>query len=610
MNPDEIERTVRNREKFLEDLIRGKVLAPIVDNSEVKFIIARRWNSWYPSYFKTLGGCYVIQTRDNEHIKGNIDENAGTIVIDPGFGFMNELWEKYNIEPHDIRKIIVTHFHPDHMAGLIEFLTLTNESKHPCDIYLNRTSYNFFKTFQGKYNKIIQLNGGQHVNLSKYKYEKGTLSYNENIKMKAIKVHHSEIGNVHQSLGLIFDIDVEGTSWKIGILGDTDGSDCYLDEYINNFRGVDILVLHLGTFSDKHYGEGDKHLYKTGLFKLIDKIISDAEFNKGLKLLILSEFGLEMADYAEIADLMQGFLGSVGSTVNILFMKYFNSDKDLIFPKTLIANRILEIFDFYIKNDFATLYLGELYYSNLFSIISFNPKGFLDNKSNIKKTLKLTKIAKSHIKRYSDLIDWGDPYVSSLSNMMNEYIKQIFEYSFDENDKILNELKAYSEKCFKEIRDKYIKNKSYKFDVDFVKLDSMKKLIASLMVIDDAIIEIAFKADFETVIYFNLIFYLLLYKKITQMVDYLKKFKVEKLDEPEIIKSMLEIFYDMENDGTCKKTILAHEGIEIILSKDLEIKSIVENTKPIPKCDWVPLNNVAQIFEDGKAKLISRDLIS
>jgi len=171
LTSEDVMNEVESRESFLEQLVRGELIEPVLgENQQLKFLVARRWNSWYPSYFNTLGGCYVIQTRDNEHCGDKKDKNSGCIVIDPGFGFLNELRHKYKIEPHEIRSIIVSHFHPDHTAGIIEFLTLTHESKHPCNIYLNKTAFEYFKSFQGKYNRIYQLNGGQSVELAKYKY--------------------------------------------------------------------------------------------------------------------------------------------------------------------------------------------------------------------------------------------------------------------------------------------------------------------------------------------------------------------------------------------------------------------------------------------------------
>ena len=63
---------------FLKDLITPKYIEPKY-NSEFSFklvgsfLILRKWNSYYPSFYDVLGGCYVI------------DFGSRYTLIDPGY---------------------------------------------------------------------------------------------------------------------------------------------------------------------------------------------------------------------------------------------------------------------------------------------------------------------------------------------------------------------------------------------------------------------------------------------------------------------------------------------------------------------------------------------
>jgi hypothetical protein len=340
--------------QILDDIVRGSVIKPSSDKlgSLLRFVIARKWNSWYPCYFDTLGGCYAFITRDSEK---DPSKNAGVILIDPGIKFSDNLRDMHNIEPYDIRKVVVSHYHPDHTMGLYELLTLTHESHYPCSYYLNKTSYDSFKSFQGKYNKIIELARDQVVRLAEYDYSpssnsrKGYYSKNINIHdliyMKSIKTFHSEVGNRNNCLGFSFNISSSKnkkfhSKHEITLLGDTDGNDAYLSKYLEYIKQSDIAILHLGSYSEKDFGEGNKHLYKMGMINILNCIscrkkglmprregriveciengiikevngkityeghnkchIHESDYFRNLKLVVVSEIGLEMAPIEEM----------------------------------------------------------------------------------------------------------------------------------------------------------------------------------------------------------------------------------------------------------------------------------------------------------------------
>jgi phosphoribosyl 1,2-cyclic phosphodiesterase len=326
--------------KLLDDIIQGDIIKPAIQKSEnkLRFIVARKWNSWYPSYFCVEGGCYAIITRD---IERDLEKNKGAIVIDPGFKFLDIMRNRYNIEPHELRNILISHYHPDHTMGLPELLTLTNEIGYPCSYYFNKTSYDTFKSFQGKNNRILEMTSNQFIKLAEYNPFKSDNDFKELIFVETLKTFHREIGNKHNSLGFVFHILSGDSKQEIAILGDTDGNENYIDSYIDHLKNARIIVLHLGSYSDKGYADGHKHLYRNGLINILNcisclknghirkqgrivnciklgltdyneesgnvsrrsdstcRFIQNNYFDK-LELIIISELGLEMASVSEL----------------------------------------------------------------------------------------------------------------------------------------------------------------------------------------------------------------------------------------------------------------------------------------------------------------------
>ena len=316
----DIQQQCEAHEHFLKELVRGNY-APLRAYlpGELCFGIARRWNSWYPSYFDVAGGCYVLipGDMDPDHENNKKDSRNGIVVIDPGFKFIDILRANYQIEPQDISTVIVTHFHPDHMAGLLEYAMIMNTSRHSGNLYLNETAFATFRTLENAFITVNELHDGQIQELMSYVTRDRT---HVRVTLKAIGVHHNELGNQHRSLGVILEtIRSENQDftphlskrYQIGILGDTDAHEDYIGPYVNNFYKVDILVVHLGTFSDAKLGRGGKHLYIEGVKRVLRRMREKVkEAKEREKIVVLSEFGLELADEDSFYQKLRPFIES------------------------------------------------------------------------------------------------------------------------------------------------------------------------------------------------------------------------------------------------------------------------------------------------------------
>lgn len=255
-------------------------------------VICKRWNSFYPTYFESHGGGYIIRClhkKDNEILEHYI-------AIDPGFYFM-KLMRASDLDPNKISAVVITHYHPDHIGNLVEFLLLLSKlyevksSRDPIKVFLNKTAYDCIRNelISSTNLRVYNLDEGEHVSILQLKDERRT-----NIILETLRAHHWEIGGFHNALGLKFHFKSKYNKkcpiW--GFTGDTDGSDVYIPEYVENFKNCDILISHLGSWKIRD-SIGDKHLYEGGLRRLLGKLSQGDSENR---IILLSEFGLEMAD--------------------------------------------------------------------------------------------------------------------------------------------------------------------------------------------------------------------------------------------------------------------------------------------------------------------------
>jgi hypothetical protein len=289
---------VEIRNNFLQDVIKGKFAKRLAPSENTRLVITRKWSSWTPSFFDTIGGCYAFFLPKEANASGAT--KGSVVVVDPGFKFLEAL-RAHGVDMSDIDSIVVSHFHPDHMAGLMELLTLIQESDHTVNLYLNETTFSFFSQLGTRNAEFIELKEGNKIQLSSRTLSDKSV---ERFYLSPRKAFHREMGAHTNALSLIFTIEREESAKlyeeKIVILGDTDGLEDYFEEYVKAIAGANEVILHLGTVGRENYAKGYKHLYDTGMIKLLRRLKNEVEvlhskdFER-LRAIVISEFGLEMA---------------------------------------------------------------------------------------------------------------------------------------------------------------------------------------------------------------------------------------------------------------------------------------------------------------------------
>jgi len=337
---------IENKDEFIKELVEGRYIGrSYYPHERTKFSIVRKWNSWYPSYFDVCGGCYAIITSDQVT---DSNSNSGVIVIDPGFKFIPVLKKTLNIEPQDVKKVIVTHYHPDHVAGLVEFATLKHAARSKCEVFLNRTCFDAFRQIQGEFVTLHEIDKNQTERLAEYTTTDGT---KESIFLTATEAHHEELGNSHRALGLKFRfLRNNKRIFLIGIMGDTDGNPAYVSHYVRDFIDTDLLILHLGTLFSSNFSVGHKHLYYQGVEAFLEEFkrkLTEEYIEAGIqqaiprKTVVLSEFGLELGTIDQIADALEPSRRSLDWRLAPILAKKIRS-KNSLFQQKMYSRMMAE----------------------------------------------------------------------------------------------------------------------------------------------------------------------------------------------------------------------------------------------------------------------------
>lgn len=261
-------------------------------------LIARRWNSWYPSFFDVPGGCYAIIKNDKH--RGDVN----VTIIDPGFKCL-EVLKGLGVSVADIDTCIVTHNHPDHIGGIFEYMSARYALDLKTKAWCNKATTDMLGDCSGFNMEMKELE--KEIETPLFKYNKG---YNSERKLNVIgfSTSHREIGKSSSTIGLsisIFNSKNAGDNLfsKAVILGDTEYRRPHNNKFIDYLTAetVKFIVLHVGSTQMKQREGG--HLYYPGLKKILTDIEVALE-NKGrtsYKMpVLLSEWGLEHATKEQI----------------------------------------------------------------------------------------------------------------------------------------------------------------------------------------------------------------------------------------------------------------------------------------------------------------------
>ncbi|KKN05374.1 hypothetical protein LCGC14_1088050 [marine sediment metagenome] len=316
-----------NRESLLEKILESSYPIVPFPKKQNFLILAREWNSWYPSSFQVSGGCYLFNL------------NREIIIIDPGFNTFDILIRN-NFDIRLIRHIFITHFHPDHFESLTGLLTRLTSKDNKLKVYLNSTSFNQFQIYSKNFTEFIELKPKM---LLKIVSDSGYHDFDVNLKVT--KAYHKEIGGSMNSIGLKFNLKNKDNNYNIGFMSDTDGLIDYIEEYYNEYKDCKIIIPHLGAIHKEPIG--NKHLYYAGVKSFLEKL---KEKNY---IIFLGEFGLELGSNEDFLKGISHFI-SDNLSYDILMKNIYT----LLFPtkkdqfggdKQLILDLFTRKFESFIK---------------------------------------------------------------------------------------------------------------------------------------------------------------------------------------------------------------------------------------------------------------------
>jgi len=293
-------------------------------------IVSRHWNSETPivprwhgddsdyMYRLTgygLGGGYFI-------VSGGIG-----IAIDPGYNYLQILYSIYGISINDIDVVFITHDHPDHLADLINIITLKQNrqcSNKSLKLYLSSEVFKAFKAFLKGVDNYFALMPNQTIKLD---------TKIGSIEVKTLRAYHNERMYPNLSsptaLGFLFKIRNSGSlqTYNIAITGDTqfpsehkkykkfkEFDNASKSEFCDQYKEteIDILCLHMGSIekdfvNTKESGDIDHiryHGFHLGLNGCKDLL--DITKMRNSKIVVLTEFGVELKGYREnLAKILQ-----------------------------------------------------------------------------------------------------------------------------------------------------------------------------------------------------------------------------------------------------------------------------------------------------------------
>lgn len=265
--------------------------------------ILRRWNSHTPMLYDEFGGGYFLRWQG----KG--------IVIDPGCTFVEVFRKRHGnvyLEPHcmdDIDLVVVTHDHIDHSEELATLITLlrTYNKRKKKKYMQNEEEYEPHKNIDlvlsyGVYFKCHTLlehhDNRDLINCCKVlptRYiekdlDQIDLKTEYSLDLKCLKTQHKELLGDKSGFGIRFTLHGADGPFVLCDTGDTKYEPSLLEQY----EGVDLLILHVGTLECLHEQDKNKrdksrgeHLCFYGVVELLNQL------KEKPKLVLLGEWGQE-----------------------------------------------------------------------------------------------------------------------------------------------------------------------------------------------------------------------------------------------------------------------------------------------------------------------------
>jgi glyoxylase-like metal-dependent hydrolase (beta-lactamase superfamily II) len=321
------------------------------------FLIAcRHWNSTTPVIPRRFSELLPYPRMAGYGFGGGyfLVLNGVGIVVDPGYGFMQVLYNSYGYTICDIDVVFVTHDHPDHWADLANILVLKHTASryagsisHDPEFYLNHTvsklgeflfppGYRFNTIGRSQVVPIISSDGRNAATAT------------------GVRAFHCERlcpeGNSPHAIGLHFKVAELSKNTRglrsIAIAGDTQfpsqckrkaglcefteqDEDQFREEYDSGepgkvgcprgSRDIEVLAMHIGSVEPDLMKMPDKgalefvrdevfyagyHLGFAGCLRMLDMVFRNDQANK---LAILTEFGEELNGYrVDLAMALEG----------------------------------------------------------------------------------------------------------------------------------------------------------------------------------------------------------------------------------------------------------------------------------------------------------------
>lgn len=304
---ENIEKAVAKRETGLLECFRtaASVSFPVHADDPL-FVVGRRWNSWYPSFFNVPGGAYAIVCPFDKN------KRRPSVIIDPGFRCLEVMRNKIKLSLADLSTCIISHNHPDHLGGIFEYMAARYTYGEPTTLICNEATAVMLGDCSGFLMSVKKLKGMEQDAL-RYEDTEGLVN---RLSVSSFDTSHEEIGRDNSTQALIMAFHkqkdladpYEDCDCKVVILGDTsysrhDHRDKWLSKIVN--FTTTVLVLHIGSAQLKW--KTDKHLYFSGLSTFLDDL--DAELvtkqYSGKLLVLISEWGLEHATNSQILRLWE-----------------------------------------------------------------------------------------------------------------------------------------------------------------------------------------------------------------------------------------------------------------------------------------------------------------